>query len=65
MGRPGWDWLRLGRVVKDDLQLTREIRKEEVEHLQHQMRWVSQGIIPITGLIGALMGLISLIRSVK
>jgi ABC-type uncharacterized transport system involved in gliding motility auxiliary subunit len=48
-----------------ELRLRREIRKEEVERLEHQMRWVSQVIIPIIGLIGALMGLISLVHSLR
>jgi hypothetical protein len=53
--------------LKDEaeLKLRREIRKEEVERLQHQMRWVSQVIIPLIGLIGALMGLISLLHSLR
>lgn len=50
---------------KAELELTREVRKEELERLQHQMRWVSQVIIPLIGLIGAIMGLISLIHSLK
>jgi biopolymer transport protein ExbB/TolQ len=45
--------------------LTREIRKEEIERLQHQMRWVSQVAIPVIGLIGSLMGLISLIHALR
>jgi len=48
-----------------ELRLRREIRKEEVERLEHQMRWVSQVVIPIIGLIGALMGLISLVHSLR
>jgi len=44
-----------------ELRLTREIRKEEMERLQHRMRWVN----PIIGLIGSLMGLISLIHALR
>jgi ABC-type uncharacterized transport system involved in gliding motility auxiliary subunit len=46
-----------------ELTLRREIRREEHERLQHRMRWVSLVIVPIIGLIGAIMGLISLIHS--
>jgi hypothetical protein len=45
--------------------LAREIRQEEMDRLQHQMRWVSQVAIPIIGLIGSLMGLISLIHALR
>ncbi len=48
-----------------ELRLAREIRKEEMDRLQHQMRWVSQVAIPIIGLIGSLMGLISLIHALR
>jgi hypothetical protein len=47
------------------LRLTREVRKEEMERLQHQMRWVSQAAIPVIGFIGSLMGLISLIHALR
>lgn len=50
---------------KAELDLTREVRKEEDEGLGHQMRWVREVIIPIIGLIGAIMGLISLVHSLK
>ena len=50
---------------KGEFELTRECRKEEVESLQHQMRWVSQVAIPLTGLIGAIMGLIALVHSLN
>jgi hypothetical protein len=46
-----------------ELRLVREIRKEEMERLQHQMRWVSQVVIPIIGLLGTFMGLYSLIHA--
>jgi hypothetical protein len=50
-------------------ELTRAIRKEEIERLEYQMRWVSRVFAPIVGLaiglIGAIMGLISLIHSLK
>ena len=55
--------LSLRRASK--LNLMKEVRKEEMERLQHQMRWVSQVVIPIIGLIGALMGLISLIHALR
>jgi hypothetical protein len=48
-----------------ELRLMREVRKEEMERLQHRMRWVSQVAIPIIGLIGSLMGLISLIHALR
>jgi hypothetical protein len=48
-----------------ELKLAREVRKEEMERLQHQMRWVSQVAIPIIGLVGSLMGLISLIHALR
>jgi hypothetical protein len=47
---------------KGELEITREIRKEEIERLQFKMRWVSQIVIPITGLIGTIIGLISVLR---
>ncbi len=50
---------------KGEFELTRECRKEEVESLQHQMRWVSQVAIPLTGLFVALLGLIALLLSLK
>jgi hypothetical protein len=50
---------------KGEFELTRDCRKEEVESLQHQMRWVSQAVIPLIGLIGAIMGLIALVHSLK
>lgn len=50
---------------KGEFELTRECRKEEVESLEHRMRWVSQVAIPLTGLVGAIMGLIALVHSLK
>jgi hypothetical protein len=44
-----------------ELRLTREIRKEEIERTQHRTRWVSL----IIGLIGIIMGLISLIHALR
>jgi hypothetical protein len=46
-------------------ELTRAIRKDEIERLEYQMRWVSRVVIPLTGLIGTIMGLISLLHSLK
>jgi hypothetical protein len=48
---------------KAEFVLVREIRKEEVERVQHQMRWVNHVVIPIIGLIGTFMGLIALLHS--
>lgn len=48
-----------------ELRLAREVRKEEMERLQHQMRWVSQVAIPIIGLVDSFMGLISLIYALR
>jgi hypothetical protein len=50
---------------KGEFELTRECRKEELESLDHKMRLVNQIAIPLTGLIGAIMGLIALVHSLK
>ena len=50
---------------KGEFELTRECRKEELESLEHKMRLVNQVAIPLTGLIGAIMGLIALVHSLK
>ncbi len=50
---------------KGEFELTRECRKEETESLEHKMRLVNQVAIPLTGLIGAIMGLIALVHSLK
>ena len=51
--------------AKAELDLRREIRKEELERLQYAMRWVSQVVIPLIGLIGSVMGLLALIHALK
>jgi len=45
------------------LELTRAVRREEKERLEHQMRWVTGVVLPIIGLIGTLMAAISLIHA--
>src|ERR1700730_5300569 len=55
--------LSLRRASK--LNLMKEVRKEEMERLQNQMRWVSQVVMPIISLIGSLMRLISLIQALR
>lgn len=48
-----------------EFKLRRDIRKEEMEKLQHQMRWVSQVVIPLIGLLGTMMGLIALLHALR
>ena len=54
---------------KGERDLMRDIRKEEMERLQHQTRWVNQVVIPLVGLfativgvIGAMIGFVSMRR---
>lgn len=60
MNSTTWNFYLTDRA---QLELTREVRKGEVERLQHRMRLVNQIIIPFIGFIGAMMGLISLLHS--
>lgn len=50
-------------VNEAEWELTRQVQKAEQDLIQYRMRWVTQVAVPLTGLIGSLMGLISLLHS--
>ena len=63
---PGWRIDGDNRLSsKGIFELRQAIRKEKIEQLEYYMRWVSRVVVPIVGLIGAVMGLISLIFALR
>ncbi|HTZ72310.1 MAG TPA: hypothetical protein VMB47_00185 [Candidatus Aquilonibacter sp.] len=45
--------------------LFRHVRKEKSDLLDYRMRYVTRVVVPVTGLIGTIMGLISLIYAIE
>jgi hypothetical protein len=65
------DWLEnraTGNVYLTDKAmhaLVVQIREEDNRRLEHEMRYFRNIVVPLVGLIGSIMGLISLIHSLK
>lgn len=63
-GNENWDYNHVtGKFTfnsKTEAAITREVRKAKTEQLQYRMRFVSQVAIPLTGLLGTLIGVVSL-----
>jgi len=51
--------------VKARAEIRTQIRREKRERLENKMLWISHVLLPIIGLIGAIMGLISLMHSLN
>jgi hypothetical protein len=46
---------------KAEREIIKELRKEKTERLQYRMRLVSQVVVPLTGLLGTIIGVMSLL----